>query len=154
MLDRIVVGRVGRQVNRPDSLRGLAWFVQVGYGLGVVESRVVENNGDHVVVRLAYRAGRSQGDMPGILVALDVIDPRPPTAQAQRAEERLGRADPADIHPGPLASGQPHAAGLSLMLNPGLVDGVDLPSVVQQTADFLTNLAHPSGDRILVAALC
>lgn len=154
MLDRIVVGRVGRQVDRPDSLRGLAWFVQVGDGLGVLESRVVENNGCHVVVRLAYQAGRGQGDLLGVLVALDEIDPHPPTAQAQRAEERLGRADPVGIQPGPLASGQPHAAGLSLMLNPGLVDGVDLPPAVQQPADFLTDLAHLSGDRTLVAALC
>lgn len=60
MLDRIVVGRLDRQVDRPDSLQILAWFVQIGDGLGMMKSRVVKNNGNHVVVYLAYQEGRGR----------------------------------------------------------------------------------------------
>lgn len=55
VLGRVVVGDVGRQIGRPNAFQRLSGPVQVDHGLGAVESCVVQDNGDLVVVRLPYQ---------------------------------------------------------------------------------------------------
>lgn len=65
---------IRRQVDRSDLLQGLAGLVQVCDRFGVVEAGVVQDDGNLVVVRLAYQAGQGQGDLLGVLVALDGVN--------------------------------------------------------------------------------
>ena len=71
----------------------------------MVESRVIKNNSDLVVCRLTYQTGQSQGDLLGVLVALDGVDAHLLAGQTQSAEEGLGRAFSVDIDLGLSASG-------------------------------------------------
>ena len=71
----------------------------------MVESRVIKNNSDLVVCRLTYQTGQNQGDLLGVLVALDGVDVRLLAGQAQSAEDGRGRAFSVDIDVGPSASG-------------------------------------------------
>ena len=119
----------------------------------MVEAGVVKNNSDLVVCRLAYQTGQGQGDLLGVLVALDGVDAHLLAGQAQGAEERLGRAFSVDIDLGPTAGGQPHTPGDGLVLDAHLVDGVDLPAPGQQVGDLLTDLVHSLSDGGLVTAL-
>ena len=87
VLRGVVVGGVGREVDRFDSLQCLSGLVRVGHRLGVVESRVIENNGYLIVLCLAHKAGHGQGYLLGVLVALDGVDLHLLGRQAQGAEE-------------------------------------------------------------------
>ena len=70
-----------------DPLQCLSGLVRVGHRLGVVESRVIENNGDLLVLCFACKAGHGQGYLFGVLVALDGVDLHLLGRQAQGAEE-------------------------------------------------------------------
>ena len=48
MLDRVVVGRVRRQMNRRDALQQPAGLVEAGQGFRVVESGVVRDDREPV----------------------------------------------------------------------------------------------------------
>ena len=87
VLRGVVVGGVGWEVDRFDPLQRLSGLVQVGHRLGVVESRVIENNGYLVVFCFACKAGHGQGYLLGVLVALDGVDLHLLGRQAQGAEE-------------------------------------------------------------------
>ena len=56
VLRGVVVGGAGREVDRFDPLQCLSGLVQVGHRFGVVESRIIENNGYLVVFCFAYKA--------------------------------------------------------------------------------------------------
>ena len=43
--------------------------------------------------------------------------------------------------------------GLGLVAGADLVDGVDLPALLEQVVDLAPDLGHPPGDGLLVAAL-
>ena len=87
VLRGVVVGGVGREVDRFDSLQCLSGFVRVGHCLGVVESRVIKNNGYLLVLCFAHKTGHGQGYLLGVLVALDGVDLHLLGRQAQGAEE-------------------------------------------------------------------
>ena len=87
VLRGVVVGGVGREVDRFDSLQCLSGLVQVGHRLGVVESRVIKNNGDLLVLCFAHKSGHGQCYLLGVLVALDGVDLHLLARQAQGAEE-------------------------------------------------------------------
>ena len=80
-------GGAGREVDRFDPLQCLSGLVQVGHRLGVVESRIIENNGYLIVLCFAHKAGHGQGYLFGVLVALDGVDLHLLGRQAQGAEE-------------------------------------------------------------------
>ena len=48
---------------------------------------------------------------------------------------------------------EPHAPRLGLVAGADLVNGVDLPAVLEQAGDLVPGLGHPPGDGLLVAAL-
>ena len=80
-------GGAGREVDRFDPLQRLSGLVQVGHRLGVVESRIIKNNGDLIVLCFAHKAGHGQGYPLGVLVALHGVDLHLLARQAQGAEE-------------------------------------------------------------------
>ena len=87
VLRGVVIGGAGREVDRFDSLQCLSGLVRVGHRLGVVESRVIENNGYLIVLCSAHKAGHGQDYPLGVLVALDGVDLHLLGRQAQGAEE-------------------------------------------------------------------
>ena len=89
----------------------------------------------------------------GVLVSLDRVDPHFLGRQAQCPEERLARLLAVYVQLCSLFLGKPHASGLGLVAGADLVDGVDLPAVLEQIGDLVPDLGHPPGDGLLVAAL-
>ena len=89
----------------------------------------------------------------GVLVSLDGVDPHFLGRQARCPEERSARFLAVHVQLCSLSLGEPHAPGLGLVLDADLVDGVDLPAVLEQIGDLAPDLGHPFGDGLLVAAL-
>ena len=88
----------------------------------------------------------------GVLVSLDGVDPHSPGRQAQCPEERPARLVAVHVQLCSLPLGKPHAPGLGLVAGANLVNGVDLPAVLEQIGDLVPDLGHPPGDGLLVAA--
>ena len=119
----------------------------------MVESGVIQDDSDLIVICFACQASHPQDDLLGVLVALDGIDPHRLGGQAQGAEEGLSQARAVDVDLGALALGQPHAADLGLVLHTDLIDRVHLPAAGQQACDLGADLRHPLRDGLLIAAL-
>lgn len=83
----VVVGDVGWEVDRFDLLQCLSGLVQVGHRFGVMESRIIKNNGCLLVFCFAYKVGHDQGYLLGVLVAFDGVDLHLLARQAQGPEE-------------------------------------------------------------------
>ena len=144
---------VGGHVDGCDALQSLAGGVEVGQGLGVVEPGVVQDDRDLLpLIGLARQAIHHEGDLLGVLVSLDGVDPHFLGRQTQCPEERPARLLAVHVQPCSLSLGKPHAPGLGLVLDANLVNGVDLPAVLEQIGDLVPDLGHPPGDGLLVAA--
>ena len=87
VLRGVVVGGAGWEVDRFDPLQCLSGLVQVGHRFGLVESRVIKNNGYLLVLCSAHKTGHGQDYPLGVLVALDGVDFHLLARQAQGAEE-------------------------------------------------------------------
>ena len=153
VLDRIMVRDVGRQVDELEVLELTSRSQLFLQGLGVVEPGIVENHGDLVVTGLAHQASQAGDDLLGVLVALNRVDLDLLRGQGQCAEEGAGVAGGVHVDLCPLSCWEPHAAGLSLVLDARLIDRVHLPTVAQKVFDLLPDLRHPLGDGLLIAAL-
>ena len=68
----------------------------------------------------------------GVLVSLDGVDPHFLGRQAQCPDERPARLLAVHVQLCSLSLGKPHAPGLGLVLDANLVNGVDLPSVLER----------------------
>ena len=153
VLDRVVVGRVRRRMDRRDALQQLPRLVEVGQRFRVVESGVVRDDRDLAGLGFSLEQVRCEDCLLGVLVALDWVQRDPLAGQREGAEERLGRLLPVHGQFGALSSGGLHAAGLGLVLQAGLVCRADLPALIQQALDLGLHLRHASGDGFLVVVL-
>ena len=153
VLDRVVVGRVRRQMNRRDALQQLTRLVEAGQRFRMVEAGVVQDNRDLPCPGFALESFQSQDCLLGVLVPLDRVQFDFFAGQRESAEERLGRLLPVHGQLGALPSREPHAASLGLVLQADLVRRADLPALIQQGLDLGFHLGHASGDGFLVAVL-
>ena len=126
------------------SVRALAWW-------NLALSRTTAIFFPSAVSR--WRRPRHEDGLLGVLVSLDGVDPHFPGRQARCPEERLARLLAVHVQPFPSSSGEPHASCLGLVLHTDLVDGVDLPALLEQVVDLVPGPGHPPGDGLLVAAL-
>ena len=118
-----------------------------------MEPGVVQDDRDLLpLIGLARQATHHEGDLLGVLVSLDGVDPHFLGRQAQCPEERPARLLAVHVQPCSLPLGKPHAPGLGLVLHPDLVDGTGLPALLEQIVDLAPDLGHPPGDGLLVAA--
>ena len=127
VLDRIVVGRVRRQMDRHDALQQPARLVEAGQRFRVVESCVVQDDRDLLCLGFALEQVRCEDRLPGVPVHLDRVQFDFFAGRGECAEEGLGRLLP--VH-GPawcaaLFWGL-HAAGPGLVLQADLACRVDL----------------------------
>ena len=126
------------------SVRALAWW-------NLALSRTTAIFFPSAVSR--WRRPRHEDGLLGVLVSLDGVDPHFPGRQARCPEERLARLLAVHVQFCPPSSGEPHPPGLGLVAGADLVDGVDLPALLEQVVDLVPGPGHPPGDGLLVAAL-
>ena len=153
VLGRVVVGRVRRRMDRCDALQQLTRFVEAGQGSGVVEAGVVQDGRGLAGAGFSLEQVRCEDRLPGVPVPLGRVRRDCSAGRGEGAGERLGRLLPVHGQLGALPSGEPHAAGLGLVLQADLVCRVDLPALVQQAFDLGLHLGHASGGGFLVAVL-
>ena len=147
------VGGVRGHVDGRDALQSPTGSIKIVQSLGVVEPGVVQDHCDLLsLIGLALKTIHHEGDLLGVLISLDRVDPHFPGRQAQCPEERPARLLAVHVQPCSLSLGKPHAPRLGLVLHANLVNGAGLPSVLEQIGDLVPDLGHPPGDGLLVAA--
>ena len=99
----------------------------------MVEPGVVQDDCDLLsLVGLALKTIHHEGDLLGVLVSLDRVDSHFLGRQAQCPEERPARLVAVHVQLCSLPLGKPHPPRLGLVLDADLIDGVDLPAVLEQ----------------------
>ena len=155
VLDRVVVGRVRRRMDRRDALQQPAGLVEAGQRFRVVGSGVVWDDRDLAGLGFSLEQVQRADCLPGVLVLLGRVR-RDCSAgrEGGGVGEGLGRLLPVHGRSGALSFWRLHAAGLGLVLQADLAPcGVDLPAGVQQGLDLGRRPGHAFGGGFLVAVL-
>ena len=104
VLDRVVVGRVRRRMDRCDAFQQPAGPVEAGQRFRVVGSGVVRDDRDLAGLGFVLERVRCEGRLPGVPVLLGRVRRDCSAGRGEGAGEGLGRPLPVHGRPGALSS--------------------------------------------------
>ena len=104
VLDRVVVGRVRRRMDRCDAFQQPAGPVEAGQRFRVVGSGVVRDDRDLAGLGFVLEQVRCEGRLPGVPVLLGRVRRDCSAGRGEGAGEGLGRPLPVHGRPGALSS--------------------------------------------------
>ena len=104
VLDRVVVGRVRRRMDRCDAFQQPAGPVEAGQRFRVVGSGVVRDDRDLAGLGFVLERVRCEGRLPGVPVLLGRVRRDCSAGRGEGVGEGLGRPLPVHGRPGALSS--------------------------------------------------